>query len=74
MEGSSKLLLKGGKVVNADSSTLADVYCEGGKICRIGPNLTVTDSDVKVIDVTGKVLVPGGIDPHTHFHLPFVCK
>lgn len=58
METVSKLLLKGGKVVNADTSVCADVYCEDGKIVKIGENLEV-GGDVRVIDVSGKILVPG---------------
>lgn len=61
MENVSKLLLRGGKVVNADSSTIADVYCEFGKIAQVGPNLDIQDSSVKVVDVSGKILVPGKV-------------
>jgi imidazolonepropionase-like amidohydrolase len=69
-----KLLLKGGKVVNADHSISADVYCEDGKVVSIGAGLDIQGEGVTVVDVSGKILVPGGVDPHTHFHLPFVCK
>eukprot|EP01125_Pyxidicula_operculata_P021812 TRINITY_DN8661_c0_g1_i1.p1 TRINITY_DN8661_c0_g1~~TRINITY_DN8661_c0_g1_i1.p1 ORF type:complete len:493 (-),score=129.52 TRINITY_DN8661_c0_g1_i1:78-1556(-) len=65
------LLLKGGKVVNADFSVEADVLIENGKIVKVESNITPPNG-CQVIDVTGKVLVPGGIDPHTHFHLPFM--
>jgi len=68
---SSPLLLKGGKVVNADRSVIADVYCEGGKIVQIGTNLQVPHN-THILDVRGKILVPGGIDTHTHFRLPFM--
>ncbi|WP_432467864.1 dihydropyrimidinase [Agarivorans sp. Z349TD_8] len=65
------VLIKGGKVVNADQSIFADVYCEGGLIKAIGQDLDVP-SDAEVIDASGKLVMPGGIDPHTHMQLPFM--
>ncbi|TXR54422.1 dihydropyrimidinase [Reinekea thalattae] len=65
------LLIKGGKVVNADKSFIADVYCEDGVIKKIGTDLDVP-SDVEVVDAQGKLVMPGGIDPHTHMQLPFM--
>ena len=44
-----------------------DVLLAGGKICRIGENLTVPDSwDVEIIDGSGMLLLPGFIDSHVH--------
>ncbi|KAH8520001.1 hypothetical protein H0E87_001452 [Populus deltoides] len=62
---STKLLIKGGTVVNAHHQEIADVYVKDGIIVAVKPNLRVGD-DVKVIDATGKFVMPGGIDPHTH--------
>ncbi|XP_011024994.1 PREDICTED: dihydropyrimidinase [Populus euphratica] len=62
---STKLLIKGGTVVNAHHQEVADVYVKDGIIVAVKPNLRVGD-DVKVIDATGKFVMPGGIDPHTH--------
>jgi len=70
-EKSNKLLIKGGTVVNADHQQQADVYVEDGIITLVAPNLKVTD-DVRVIDATGKFVMPGGIDPHTHMEMPFM--
>ncbi|HIG36642.1 MAG TPA: dihydropyrimidinase [Oceanospirillaceae bacterium] len=71
------LLIKGGTVVNADQSFVADVYCVDGKIAQIGPHLNVSNlpsytQDTQVIDATGQLVMPGGIDPHTHMQLPFM--
>uniref|UniRef100_A0A2P2JXS5 dihydropyrimidinase n=1 Tax=Rhizophora mucronata TaxID=61149 RepID=A0A2P2JXS5_RHIMU len=67
----SKLLIKGGTVVNAHHQEIADVYVEDGIIVSVNPNLKVFD-DVHVIDATGKFVVPGGIDPHTHLAMEFM--
>ena len=64
------LLIKGGTVVTHEETFQADVLCDGGKIIKIGPQLS--DADVEVIDATGKLIMPGGIDPHTHMQLPFM--
>jgi len=66
-----KLFIKGGKIVNADISFISDVYIEDGKIQQIGKNLTVPDG-AQVIDATGKLVMPGGIDTHTHMQFPFM--
>lgn len=71
MDSSPSLLLKGGTIVNADQTLVGDVLCRGGKIVQVGSNLTA-EADCKIVDVTGKLLLPGGIDPHVHFELPFV--
>ncbi|KAL6009821.1 dihydropyrimidinase [Asimina triloba] len=60
-----KILIKGGTVVNAHHQELADVYIEDGII------VSVSD-DVTVIDATGKYVMPGGIDPHTHLAMEFM--
>jgi len=65
------LLIKGGKVVNDDATFEADVYIEGGVIRQVGPNLEVS-KDVKVINARGMLVIPGGIDAHTHMELPFM--
>ena len=64
-----RTLFKGGTIVNADATGKGDVLVDGERIALIGENLDVTAD--KVIDATGKWVIPGGIDPHTHFELPF---
>lgn len=63
-------LLKNAKVVNADMSITSDVLLEGGKIAAVSPNLS--HKTAQVIDCTGKLLIPGGIDTHAHMQMPFM--
>lgn len=65
------IIIRGGTVVNADISQSADVYIEDGLIRAVGQNLDVPSS-AEVIDATGQLVMPGGIDPHTHMQLPFM--
>ncbi|KAK5892822.1 hypothetical protein CesoFtcFv8_013172 [Champsocephalus esox] len=67
----SGILIKGGKVVNEDCSVISDVYIENGKIVEVGLNLQIPGG-VRVIDATGKLVIPGGIDTHTHMELEFM--
>ncbi|TYI67391.1 hypothetical protein E1A91_D08G014600v1 [Gossypium mustelinum] len=64
----SKLLIKGGTVVNAHRQERGDVYVEDGIIVAVKPNIKVGD-EVMVLDATG---MPGGIDPHTHLDAEFM--
>jgi dihydropyrimidinase len=67
----SSVLIRGGTVVNAESSMRADVLCEGGLIRAVGPDLQVP-AGATVVDAGGALVLPGGIDPHTHMELPFM--
>jgi len=67
----SGILIKGGEVVNEDGRQMADVYVEGRTIKAVGPNLEV-GAGTRVIDATGKLVIPGGIDTHTHCQMPFM--
>lgn len=62
-----KLLLKGGTVVSGHGTKRADILIEGEKIIAISRKITAADA--RMIDVTGKLLLPGFIDAHTHFDL-----
>ncbi len=65
----SSLLIKNGRVITATDDYFADVYVEGETIHTIGQNLTVQADEV--IDAAGKLVIPGGIDSHTHMDMPF---
>jgi dihydropyrimidinase len=58
------ILIKGGRVVTAIDDYEADVFVDGETISLIGNDLDL-GSDA-VIDATGKLVLPGCIDPHTH--------
>ncbi len=64
-----RTLIKGGTVVNADSSTSADVLVDGERIALIGSHLDAQAD--RTIDASGKLVIPGAIDVHTHMELPF---
>jgi dihydropyrimidinase len=63
------LLIKGGLVVTAADATVADVFVDGERISLIGAELEVQAD--RVLDATGKYVLPGCIDPHTHLDMPF---
>ena len=63
------VLIKNGRVVTATDDYHADVFVNNSTVTVIGKSLTI-DAD-QVIDATGKLVIPGGIDPHTHLELPF---
>lgn len=71
------ILIKGGTVVTATGSSLADVLVDGETIAAVlapGDSALGTDlaaSAERVIDAAGKYVVPGGIDGHTHMEMPF---
>jgi dihydropyrimidinase len=67
-----KTLIKGGHVVTAVDSYGADILIEGSTIALIGRDLErIVESPDKTIDANGRLVFPGGIDPHTHMDLPF---
>lgn len=67
----SRLHIKGGKVVNDDGIYDCDVYIEDGIIKDVGTDLKVP-AGTRVIPAEGKLVMPGGIDTHTHFQFPFM--
>lgn len=65
----AKKLITGGVIATATDVFEGDVLIENGIITQIGAHLHVPDAEV--IDATGKYVLPGGIDPHTHLDMPF---
>jgi dihydropyrimidinase len=63
------VLIKGGRVITAADDYVADVYADGERISLIGESLDL-DAD-RVIDASGKYVLPGCVDPHTHLDMPF---
>ena len=64
-----RTLIQGGTVVTATETMLADVVIEDEKIAAIGVGMSV-EADT-VIDASGRYVMPGGVDAHTHMELPF---
>jgi dihydropyrimidinase len=65
----SGLLFSGGTVVSAEGSYRADVLVEDEQIVAVGTNL---DTDgAETVDASGKLVMPGFIDAHTHMDMPF---
>jgi dihydropyrimidinase len=61
-------LIKNGTLITPTETFEADVLIEGERISLLGKNLQHPNADV--IDATGKLVMPGGIDPHVHLDLP----
>ena len=57
------LVIRGGRVVTSSDIFSADVGVSDGQITAIGDNVAAGDTEV---DATGKLLMPGGVDPHCH--------
>jgi len=64
-----KKIIHGGQIATASDVYEADILIENGKIVQIGKNISVEGAEI--IDATGKYVLPGGIDPHTHLDMPF---
>src|SRR3954469_7991017 len=63
------VLIKGGRIVTAADDYIADVFVEDETVTLIGESLDQPAD--RVIDASGKYLLPGGVDPHTHLDMPF---
>src|SRR5947209_14981751 len=64
-----KTLIRNGHIITAADNYNADILIENETVSVIGAKLDV-EAD-RVIDAAGKLVIPGGIDPHTHMELPF---
>jgi dihydropyrimidinase len=61
------LLIKSGTLITASETYQADILVENGKITQIGQSLQIPDAEP--VDASNKLVLPGGVDPHTHFDL-----
>jgi len=67
----AELVIRGGRIVNADGTRIADIRILDGVITGIGANLRPGPGG-RVMDATDRLVLPGGIDPHTHLQPAFV--
>jgi len=63
-----RTLIRGGTLITAAVTFPADILIEGETIAAIGQDLAAPGAEM--IEASGKLIMPGGIDPHTHFDLP----
>lgn len=71
---SNRTLIRGGLVITAAEETHADVLVEDGRIAALaahGSAAAAGWSAGRTIDATGKYVIPGGVDGHTHMEMPF---
>ena len=64
-----KTIIAGGTVVNSEGEFQADVLIDGARIVSVG--LDLPPDGARVVDASGAYVLPGGIDVHTHFQMPF---
>lgn len=70
-----RIIIRGGTVVNDDAVFAADVAIEGERIVAVGDPPAwdaATLAQARVIDARGLLVIPGGIDPHTHLEFNFM--
>jgi len=63
-----KTLIKGGTLITAAETFVSDILISGEQIAQLGADLN--DPEAQIIYAQGKLVLPGGVDAHTHFDLP----
>ncbi|MDR0487080.1 MAG: dihydropyrimidinase [Treponema sp.] len=64
------LVIKNGLAVTENAEAVCDILCEDGKITQIGKGFNVENRpETEIIDAAGKIVIPGGVDVHTHLNL-----
>lgn len=61
------VVVRGGRIATACADFVGDILIDGDTIAAIG---SFPDVDAEVIDASGKLVLPGGVDPHTHLDAP----
>jgi len=64
------ILIQHARFVSSDAIRTADIFIEHGKIVLIGNRLAISKPIDQTIDASRFIVLPGGIDPHVHLHLP----
>ena len=65
------IIIKNGTVVSAAGVVKTDIAVRGERISALGEQGAFTGAE-RVIDAEGKIVIPGGIDPHTHIEIAFI--
>jgi len=65
-----ELIIKNGSVVSSKETKKADIYIKDGKIAEI--SASINKAGVQVIDASARIVMPGGVDVHTHLDMPFM--
>ncbi|MEZ4829560.1 MAG: dihydropyrimidinase [Bacteroidia bacterium] len=64
------ILIQNGRIITASSDFTGDVLIEGESVTAVGSNIRIQADEI--IDATGMLVFPGGIDPHVHLDMPFM--
>lgn len=71
MSNGHDLLVHGGDVYTSEGRALVDILIRGGRIADLGPGLDAqVEADVPRLDASGKLVLPGLVDPQVHFREP----
>jgi dihydropyrimidinase len=65
----AKILIQHGTIVNADATVKADLLIEGSVIKEIRAGIPASAAE-RVVDASGLLVLPGGVDAHTHLSMP----
>ena len=65
-----QLLILNGTIVNSETTFEADILVKNGKVAQIGKLQPSAFPGSQIVDAKGKLIIPGGIDPHVHLQLP----
>ena len=66
------LIIRGGQVITSWGVGDWDVAVQGEKIVAVAAPGTLTEETARIIDATGKIVAPGGIEPHAHISAPIM--
>jgi len=64
------LIIRGGQVVTPQAVNVMDIGVQGERIAALGQPGTLTSDSARIVDARGKIVIPGGIEPHAHIGIP----